>query len=201
MPHGQDPLPHMLEVFECVKNAQGAVITELQKGLPSKKITGAEADRLHTPRSYIAQKGYGEFFRHRTGHNVGADCHGLGVNLDSIEFPDPRFLLTEAIFTVLNGDLSSWEVWHTPENPSLYRSRLQGRSNRWTSRKAPDHPSRVARASIIIIVILRAHVVLGAKLRGRFDYLFFFRDFVVSYITSEARHLSGGLFMGWLFYM
>ena len=101
VPHGQDIPPQVLEVFDCVKTAQSKVIEHLQKELSSKKITGAEADQF--ARFYIEHKGYGSSFRHRTGHNVGADCHGLGVNLDSIEFPDPRMMLSEAIFTVEPG--------------------------------------------------------------------------------------------------
>jgi len=41
---------------------------------------------------------------HRTGHSLGVDhVHGMGANLDDVEFPDDRPLLTHSGFTVEPG--------------------------------------------------------------------------------------------------
>jgi len=41
--------------------------------------------------------------QHRTGHGIDTDCHGSGVNLDSVEFPDNRQLLEGSCFSVEPG--------------------------------------------------------------------------------------------------
>ena len=45
----------------------------------------------------IEKAGYGKYFFHRTGHNIGQAMHGNGVNMDSLETrddapTDPRHL-------------------------------------------------------------------------------------------------------------
>jgi len=41
--------------------------------------------------------------QHRTGHGIDTDCHGSGTNLDSIEFPDNRYILEGSCFSVEPG--------------------------------------------------------------------------------------------------
>jgi phosphoesterase RecJ-like protein len=63
--------------------------------------TGASVDER--VRSALIGAGYGDALRHRTGHGIDTECHGSGVNLDSIEFPDRRLLLEGACFSVEPG--------------------------------------------------------------------------------------------------
>jgi len=54
-------------------------------------------------RKYITERGFGDFFIHRTGHNIGEDDHGTGANLDSLETKDERQLMTNTCFSVEPG--------------------------------------------------------------------------------------------------
>lgn len=67
----------------------------------SRPVTGAELDAL--VRSYILGRIPESAVRHRTGHGIDTDCHGSGVNLDSIEFPDDRRILEGSCFSVEPG--------------------------------------------------------------------------------------------------
>jgi Xaa-Pro dipeptidase len=44
-------------------------------------------------RSVIEKAGYGKYFIHRTGHNIGQTVHGNGVNMDGFETYDSRHLI------------------------------------------------------------------------------------------------------------
>lgn len=90
------------EVFSAVVSARDGCIdfinSRLAKGI---QVEGREAD-IHT-RSIIEKLGYGRYLKHRTGHSIDTECHGSGVNLDSVEFPDSRKLLEGSCFSVEPG--------------------------------------------------------------------------------------------------
>ena len=44
-------------------------------------------------RQIIRDQGYGDYFTHRTGHNINIDNHGPGANLDGLETQDDRLLI------------------------------------------------------------------------------------------------------------
>lgn len=54
-------------------------------------------------RERLIGAGYEAALRHRTGHGIDTECHGAGVNLDSVEFPDRRLLLEGSCFSVEPG--------------------------------------------------------------------------------------------------
>ena len=64
-------------------------------------IHGYEVDDC--VRGYITDKGYGAFFIHRTGHNIGTVIHGNGVNLDNLETRDARALIPGICFSIEPG--------------------------------------------------------------------------------------------------
>ena len=37
----------------------------------------------------------GEYFTHRTGHNIGTELHGSGAHLDNLETHDERLILPQ----------------------------------------------------------------------------------------------------------
>jgi Xaa-Pro aminopeptidase len=47
--------------------------------------------------------GYGEQILHRTGHSLGEEVHGTGVNMDDYETHDDRRLLPGTGFTIEPG--------------------------------------------------------------------------------------------------
>ena len=87
------------ERFEIVKAARDGVIDFLKENLPLRKVAGYEADDV--ARAIIKKSGYGQYFLHRVGHNIGVDVspHGPGANLDNYESHDFRELLDGTSFS------------------------------------------------------------------------------------------------------
>ena len=56
----------------------------------------------HEP-SANKKAGYGKYFFHRTGHNIGQAVHGNGVNMDGLETHDARHLIPETCNSVEPG--------------------------------------------------------------------------------------------------
>ena len=56
------------DVYEIVKEAQKRAIETVKPGVKASEIDAAA-------RSYIAGKGYGDYFIHRTGHGIGMEVH------------------------------------------------------------------------------------------------------------------------------
>ena len=54
-------------------------------------------------RGYIAAKGHGEHFVHRTGHSIGEDVHGVGANMDNLETHDVRKIIPGTCFSIEPG--------------------------------------------------------------------------------------------------
>ena len=47
--------------------------------------------------------GFGTFFPHRTGHNIGERDHGDGANIDNFETKDERNLIPGTCFSIEPG--------------------------------------------------------------------------------------------------
>jgi len=47
--------------------------------------------------------GYGPYFIHRTGHSIGEEVHGNGVNIDNLETKDERELVPGICFSIEPG--------------------------------------------------------------------------------------------------
>lgn len=92
------------EVFDIVTGARDAAIEFLFKryrdGAP---VRGYEVDDV--TRSHIKAAGYGEYFRHRTGHSMGVSPspHALGANIDNLETHDTRELIPGVGFSIEPG--------------------------------------------------------------------------------------------------
>lgn len=90
------------EVFEIVRRAQAAALELVrQRFQEKKKLMGREVDRVC--RTLIDAGGYGQYFIHRTGHNLDVQLHGPGANLDDFETRDERELLPGTCFTIEPG--------------------------------------------------------------------------------------------------
>ena len=62
---------------------------------------GGEVD--DAARNYIEARGYGPYFLHRTGHSIGYEVHGNGVNIDNLETRDLRTLIPGVCFSIEPG--------------------------------------------------------------------------------------------------
>ncbi len=96
------PTPKQQEIFSLVRKAQKAgtdlVIKRCSEG---REIKGGEVDAK--VRSVIEEGGYGDYFNHRTGHNIHTTNHGPGANLDAIETDDHRPLIPCTCFSIEPG--------------------------------------------------------------------------------------------------
>jgi Xaa-Pro dipeptidase len=99
---GREPSPREQLVFETVRNARDAAIAFVQQAFQQgRSICGYEAD--DAARAVIQAAGFGEFFTHRTGHNITQEIHGSGANLDNLETHDIRRILPHTCFSVEPG--------------------------------------------------------------------------------------------------
>jgi len=99
---GREPTELEQKVFTTVRNARDATISAVEKAFAQDRpIRGCEAD--DTARSVIREAGYGEFFTHRTGHNIAQEIHGAGAHLDNFETHDVRRILPNTCFSVEPG--------------------------------------------------------------------------------------------------
>lgn len=92
----RDPTDEETKIFNIVKNAQSIGFEAVKK-----PTTGARVDKQ--VRAYITQQGYGDFFIHRTGHNITTKPHGPGAHLDSLETLDERPLIENSCFSIEPG--------------------------------------------------------------------------------------------------
>ncbi len=99
---GKLPSDRMREVFEIVRDARDAGVKAVTEAVSAgRRIAGWEVDRA--TRTYIKQKGYGEYFIHRTGHSIGTDVHSNGANMDDLEIHDERQILPNSCFSIEPG--------------------------------------------------------------------------------------------------
>jgi len=96
------PTAKQIEVFSTVRAAQKAatdfVISRYAKG---ESLKGYEVDQV--ARKVVEEKGYGQYFSHRTGHNIYTSDHGPGTHIDSLETQDLRELIPFTCFSIEPG--------------------------------------------------------------------------------------------------
>jgi len=86
------PTPKQEEIFSIVRKAQKAATEFIrQKMARGDNVKGYEVDQAC--RKVIIEAGYGDYFIHRTGHNISTDVHGPGTHFDSLETNDDRPVL------------------------------------------------------------------------------------------------------------
>jgi Xaa-Pro aminopeptidase len=99
---GREPSPREQLVFETVRNGRDAAIALVESAFAAgRPICGFEAD--DAARNVIRAAGFGEFFTHRTGHNIAQELHGSGAHLDNLETHDQRRILPHTCFSVEPG--------------------------------------------------------------------------------------------------
>jgi Xaa-Pro dipeptidase len=122
---GDRPSAKQLEVFEVVARARDAAVQRIQNGFTrGEPVEGWQVDRAC--RDVIAGAGYGDYFIHRTGHSLGQQVHGPGVNLDDFETHDVRKLIPGVSVTVEPGIYlpefgvrSEINLYVTPNGPEV----------------------------------------------------------------------------------
>jgi Xaa-Pro aminopeptidase len=99
---GADPPEQMRKVFAIVRDARDRAIERVKSAVSAGQVVrGFEVD--DAARSYIAGKGYGPQFTHRTGHSIGQEVHGNGANMDNLETHDDRRIVPWTCFSIEPG--------------------------------------------------------------------------------------------------
>jgi len=99
---GKAPTGKMHQVFEVVRDARDAGVKTVIDAIGAgRRIAGWEVDRA--ARNHIKEKGFGEYFIHRTGHSIGTDVHSNGANMDDLEIHDERQILPNSCFSIEPG--------------------------------------------------------------------------------------------------
>ncbi len=90
------------KVFNVVAAARDAGIACVTSAFASARpIVGGEVD--DAVRAVIDRAGYGEYFCHRTGHNLAQEVHGNGTHMDNLETRETRRILPGTLFTIEPG--------------------------------------------------------------------------------------------------
>jgi Xaa-Pro dipeptidase len=97
-------------IWLAVRDARDAAISLLRTRVSAgKPVRGGEVD--DAARAVITDRGYGEYFIHRTGHSIDPrDLHGSGPHIDNLETREERALIPGVGFSIepgiyLSGDL------------------------------------------------------------------------------------------------
>jgi Xaa-Pro aminopeptidase len=92
----------IVEVFNIVAAARDAGIACVKDAFSKNKpLQGWEVDAA--TRAVIDKAGYGEYFSHRTGHNIGQETHGNGCHMDSLETKEERLVMKNTCFSIEPG--------------------------------------------------------------------------------------------------
>jgi Xaa-Pro dipeptidase len=118
---GKNPPAKYVELFNTVRDARNAAVAFVRERFAAKrKVCGWEVDDVC--RAVVVKAGYGDFFIHRTGHSIGEQVHGNGVNIDNLETRDEREIVPGICFSIepgiyLKGEMaarSEIDVFVTP---------------------------------------------------------------------------------------
>jgi Xaa-Pro aminopeptidase len=90
------------DIFGIVAGARDAAVSFIRDAVAKgQSIAGAEVDDV--TRNYIRDRGYGDYFVHRTGHSIGLEVHANGANIDNLETRDNRRLIPNTCFSIEPG--------------------------------------------------------------------------------------------------
>lgn len=99
---GARPPERQVKAFAAVGAARDAAVALVQRAVAAgQELRGWQVDRAAS--SVLRSAGYGDHILHRTGHSLGVEVHGNGVNMDDYETHDDRRLLPGTGFTIEPG--------------------------------------------------------------------------------------------------
>lgn len=99
---GSTPPAKYVEIFHVVRDARQAALDFIRaRYAEGRPLYGWEVD--DACRKVVEDAGYGPYFIHRTGHSIGEEVHGNGVNIDNLETKDERELVPGICFSIEPG--------------------------------------------------------------------------------------------------
>ena len=97
-----EPSPEARAVWEAIREARDRAIALVRERAKDGRLRGAEVD--DAARRVIVDRGFGEYFTHRTGHSIDSrDLHGSGPHLDNLETREERLLIPGVGFSIEPG--------------------------------------------------------------------------------------------------
>jgi len=96
-------VPEKIEnIFQIGRQARDTAVNFVKDRFASNTpVFGWEVD--NACRKVIDDAGYGEYFTHRTGHNIAEEVHGNGVHIDNLETKDERLIIKGTCFSIEPG--------------------------------------------------------------------------------------------------
>ena len=92
----------MAKIFGIVREARDKAVELIRSSVAAgAPLQGWQVDKA--ARKVIEKAGYGKYFFHRTGHNIGQTVHGNGVNMDGLETYDVRHLIPRTCNSIEPG--------------------------------------------------------------------------------------------------
>lgn len=123
---GETVPERLADIFAAVRDARLAAIDLVRRRHEAgQDVAGWEAD--DASRDVITERGWGEYFIHRTGHSIDRELHGSGPNIDNLESRDTRRLIPGVGFSIepgiyLPGDVgfrTEVNVFMGPDGPEV----------------------------------------------------------------------------------
>jgi Xaa-Pro aminopeptidase len=98
-----EPTGEARKIWQAVREARDRAIGLVRDAAARGEVLrGADVD--DAARRVIAERGFGSYFTHRTGHSIDArDLHGSGPHLDNLETREERLLIPGVGFSIEPG--------------------------------------------------------------------------------------------------
>ena len=98
-----EPSARAQQVWDAIRTARDAAIALVQSAArEGRALRGGDVD--DAARAVITERGFGEYFTHRTGHSIDPiSLHGNGPHLDNLETREERLLVPGAGFSIEPG--------------------------------------------------------------------------------------------------
>jgi Xaa-Pro aminopeptidase len=91
-----------VKIFNVLREARDRAVELIRSSVKAgKPLQGWQVDKA--ARTVVEKAGYGKYFFHRTGHNIGTTVHGNGANMDGLETRDERHLIPTTCNSVEPG--------------------------------------------------------------------------------------------------
>jgi Xaa-Pro aminopeptidase len=99
---GAEPPEEYARIFRVVRDARRAALDFVRDRFSrGQACAGWEVDEAC--RAVVRGAGYADRFIHRTGHSIGEEVHGNGVNIDNLETKEERLLIPGVCFSIEPG--------------------------------------------------------------------------------------------------
>jgi Xaa-Pro dipeptidase len=96
---GDEVPDRMRDAFATVVGARDAGIRRVREAAAAgQPLRGFEVDDAVS--GYIQSRNMAQYIRHRTGHSIGREVHGVGANMDNMETHDERPVIPWTCFSI-----------------------------------------------------------------------------------------------------